>query len=434
MYDLAIMDGRVYLPDGWHEANIYVKEGRIADVTASRLPALQVQDAQGKCVAPGLIDSHVHFDMPAGEGIRSADDFFTGSRAAAYGGVTTIIDFLDERPTVQGLDQSYGDRRRRAERCVVDYSFHTAVCEMEDSANEIAKWALEHGMPTIKVYTTYKEGGMYSDMGRIEALIRRSAERDIMVLCHSEKDEMLSFSHQVAEHGKNRPPQSEVQQVRELAELVQKHRGLFYNVHVSCGSTVWMLRQEYADILNTSFYVESCPHYLMWNDSRYHQQDGWRYTMTPPLRPEAEREMLCKAWEDLYTIATDHCPFLEEQKHSEDLAKIPQGIGGVESSFSSLYYRYGDAVLPKMTEHPARVHGLWPQKGCLIPGADADIMIYEEKECILGKGHSAAGAQLSAGMPGGAVIEDVLVRGEFVIRSGVLMPHRGRFCKRRLLK
>lgn len=434
MYDLSIIGGSIYLDHKWVKSNLYIDAGKIACISEEILPAVKIQEADGLKVIPGLIDPHVHLAMNAGKYI-SADDFLSGSIAAAYGGVTTVIDFLDERPTGEGIIQEFGRKSALAKESIIDYSFHAAICELKDSADEIARAALSIGSPTIKLYTTYKPAS-YSSARTINKMIERSSKNDIRILCHAEDDDLIDFELQDIHHlGQARPPEVEISQVIKIADAVRQYNGQAYIVHTSCGSTVQRLKEEYFDILNKRLFLESVPHYFYFDDSVYQRPDAYRFSMTPPLRPKVEQQRLREYYRLISVFATDHCPFMCAEKENKKISETPMGVGGIEHSFALMYELFGDEVIPRFTEYSARLHGMYPQKGCLAKGSDADITMFENLEHAQPfENHSRQDDSIYRDIQTKVKVEHVISRGNFVIKNGVLHPNQGHMIRRSLVR
>lgn len=432
MYDLRICGGEAYLDRQWARTNIYISADRIANISEALLPAVKHVDADGLKIIPGLIDPHVHLAMNSGP-YTTADDFYSGSIAAAWGGVTTVIDFLDERPTGEGIQKEFERKRKLARNCVVDYGFHAAICELRDMAENIAAAALRIGSPTIKLYTTYKPAA-YSSDETVEKMIKRSAENDIRILCHAEADDLIDFDLQdLSQLSKARPAEAEITQVLKIAEFVRKYEGNAYIVHVSSGTTIRKLLSEYPDILNKRLYLESAPHYFYFDDSVYQRPDAFLYSMTPPLRPFSEQEILKTDWRLLSVLATDHCPFMSAEKKHKKISEIPMGVGGVEQSFALMYQLFGDEVIERYTKNPAVLHGLYPQKGCLQINSDADLVFFDDQResCHLGN-HSKQDGSIYRDIVVHVRIEKVMSSGSFLINNGVQYGKKGKYLSRKL--
>ncbi|MDF2594200.1 MAG: amidohydrolase family protein, partial [Clostridia bacterium] len=175
--------------------------------------------------------------------------------------------------------------------------------------------------------------------------------------------------------------------------------------------------------------LESCPHYFLWDASIYEKEKGYLFTMTPPLRQIAEKELLKEEWQSIDIIATDHCPFNAELKNKAFTAEIPMGVGGVQHAFTVMYERYGMEIIPKFTEKPAKAHGLYPQKGTLMPGADADIVIFDDTVRYT---HEEEGS-IYHQVPMKGKVEKVFLRGQTVVENGQLVGGKGQYLERRLV-
>ncbi len=434
MYDIKIVDGLLYLNGKWSAENLYLRDGKIALISCEQFDSKEIYNAKGAYIIPGLIDSHVHL---ASLGSTSpADDFYSGSIAAAIGGVTTIIDFLAEAHLSQQVEQLFNMRMKDAKDSIIDYSFHCSLCQPEDIAN-IAKVSLSLGIPSLKLYTTYRGEGIYTDDKHLYEVLKRTSEKDIMVLCHTENDNLLYPEiNQINRYSDRRPEICEISEAVKLAEMTSYSGGLTYMVHVSCGSTVSELKKRFSDIINKSFILESCPHYFIYDDTVYNKKSAHLYTMTPPLRSLHEREILKRNIDLIHTISTDHCPFYSIQKNT-DINNIPMGVGGLGYSFQQMYRLFGDSIINHFTINQAKTHGMYPQKGIIAEGSDADITIFEHIEPAVTKDiRGNSDYSIYQGIDENIRILSVLSRGDFVIKDGSVLAEkgRGRFIRRNLSK
>jgi len=430
MYDIGIINGEVYIDRGWQKKNIYIENEKIVLIDEEVKECKQIYEAAGMQVIPGLIDSHVHLAMPAGKFI-SVDDYESGSRCAVYGGVTTVINFLEETDEVDKLRKEFKTELEKAQVCAIDYSFHTSVANMKDSARLFTEYAYESGMPSIKVYTTYKESGSYSSMEQIAQLLSCTSQKDVMVMCHAEKDDLLFHkSAPVKDLEESRPAIAEMAQVMDLAECCLKEDAFCYIVHVSAGSTVKLLKEKYDSILHKNMWLESVPHYFAFNKNVYQEKNNYLYSMCPPLRSEHERLLLGEYLDDIDVISTDHCPFLMSEKRNDMLNQIPMGIGGLEYSFVTMYSMFGDRVIPKFTENQARLHGLSGRKGFIKTGYDADVTIFKRGEGIIDENHSSCDYSVYNGRKCEIEIYSVLSRGKFVMSDRKYLGGKGHFIER----
>lgn len=432
MYDLEIADGCLYQDGKWNFGNLFIKNGRIEQISSAHLEAKAVYDAAGASVIPGLIDSHVHLQAQSGR-FTSADSFSSGTAAGALGGVTTVIDFMDEAYDVREAVRNFELRMSLAKDSVVDYAFHCGVRQPKN-VPELVRAMLERGIPSFKVYTTYKQIGIFSDDLHIAELMKRTSDRDVMLLSHTENDDLIDWSlNQLEDYARRRPVLCELSKAVQLAEMTDYYNGVAYMVHVSCGSTVQELSKRFGDILHRRFFLESCPHYFLFDDSVYSGKDAALYTMIPPLRSVGEREKLIGAFDEIDTIGTDHCPYTRAEKQTPDIDAIPMGVNGLGDSFVQMYRLFGDRVIDRFTRNQAQIHGLYPQKGILCEGADADIAIFEKITPRPGfRLYGQSDYSIYAGCEETISIRSVLSRGEFVVKDGVLCPHQGKFVRRKL--
>jgi dihydropyrimidinase len=432
MFDLGIMNGRLWLDGGWISANLYVENGKIAAVSASVHPAAETLDAKGMLVMPGFIDPHVHFALKVGETV-SADDFGSGSRAAAFGGVTTVIDFLDPVKTAAELGAAFEARSILAKKASVDWGFHATVANPTEPPERLLKAALDRGIPSVKLFTAYSSTDRRTPDRYIDALLAASAETGTTVLVHAENESLIDARSGIplADHEKSRPASCETTEVLTLAELARSRGGRLYIVHVSAGSTVGRVRALYPELLGKSLFLESCPHYFAFSSSRYEHRDGALFAMTPPLRSETERRLLAENFDAIATIGTDHCPYDRQAKMQPTTDRIPMGIGGIEFSFTTMYDLFGDAAIDRFTKNPARIHGLWPRKGSLQPGSDADIVVFDPgAHWIVGGHHGASDYTPYAEREMTGRVTATIRRGVFLFRDGEFHPDPGVYLER----
>jgi dihydropyrimidinase len=414
--DLGILNGKLYLNGEFIYANLYCKAGKIDTITNSFLPCEKEYDAAGKLVLPGFIDPHVHFQLSVGAN-TSKDDFYLGSIKGALGGVTTYIDFLDPVKNTQELKVAFSKRLGLASVSMTDYSFHTTIANPTEEADQLLKAGREMGLPSLKLFTTYSNSDRRTYDGYIDRLLYYSREMESRIVIHAENDDLISTAKEilVRDHEASRPVISERSEVIKLAEMAKERDGLLYIVHISAGSTVESLVRNYSSELKKgTILMESCPHYFLKNSDCYSQEDGHRYTMTPPLRNESERTLLKKYIDEINVIGTDHCPFDMGLKKAQYTSQIPMGVGGIEYSFSNMYTEFGTSIISKYTEAPAKAYGLYPYKGTLLPGADADIVIYDDKVML----QISEEESIYQGRSLKGKVERVFLRGDLIVESG----------------
>ncbi len=406
-----------------------MKSGKIAAISEGFAACRQEYDVAGKMVLPGFIDPHVHFSMDAGK-YTTADTFYSGSVAAAMGGVTTFIDFLDCAGSVEHLEQLFQRRRELATSSVVDYSLHASAANPKDTALSMVRKAKELGMPTMKLYTTYVEQGCFSSDAFIDNMLEISKVERIRVLVHAENDGLLNKGKVlVRDHELSRPALAEISEVVKLAEMANYRDGWLYIVHVSCGTTVARLRENYGQLLGTNVILESCPHYFSLSSECYIRRNGYLFTMTPPLRSQSESDQLAEQIDRIHTIGSDHCAFHDIDKKHAYTGDIPMGIGGMDHAFALMYQRFGAKIIDKFTKNVAQAHGLYPRKGTLLPGSDADIVVYDPAmmEPIRSRDNVYSPY---AGMSVTGKVRDTLCRGNFVVRDGVFLGGQGQYLNR----
>jgi len=426
--DLGIINGKVYMDGGFSNANIYVKGEKISCITSEKLQCKKVVDAGGCMVLPGLIDPHVHFHLDVGNCV-SSDDFHTGSIKAALGGVTTYIDFLDPVKKASQIDIEFEKRLKLAETSITDYAFHTTIANPVDAPIDIIRASKKLGIPSIKLFTTYSDSDRRTGDNYIYELLKCSKDENIKVVVHAENDELVSGKKDilVKDHEKSRPVISENIEVMKLATMAKETGGNLYIVHVSAGSSVEGLVKNFENELNRhQITLESCPHYFIFDSSVYEQEDGFRYTMTPPLRPETDKILLNQYIDYISTIGTDHCPFAEKYKNHKYTSDISMGIGGIQYSFLNMYSLFKDKIIDKFTKGPAKAYGLYPQKGTLMPGADADIVIFDDKAQTTVKDlESVYNGNILQG-----AIKEVYLRGQLLVAEGKVHNRLGKYIKR----
>ena len=427
MNDLLIKNGLVFLKGKWVKANLAVLGEKISYIGENEVEAKEVLDVEGLKVLPGLIDPHVHFELNCGR-VTSCDDFYSGSVCAAYGGVTTIVDFLDPTRNAEELEKSYYERIALAKKSLVDYHMHACIREPNGDLEEYVKTVVKLGMRTIKLFTTYSDTHRRTYDKDIEELLRLSKKYNIMITAHIENDNLIDLRDEYIykDLPVSRPSLSETSEALKLAKMVRETGGNFYMVHCSSGETLKALKEQFSDILGKNFFAESCPQYFVFNNSVLEQENGKLFTFAPPLRSERERQLLTAYYKDVNAIGTDHCAFMSKEKDYPTLKGFPLGVGGVEHSFSIMYRRFGDEIIEKMSKNTGILQD-FPTKGELEVGKDADISIFQEINDYFEKeNHGTCDYSIYDGVLGAGEFKHVLVRGEFVLKNRVVVPHSGK--------
>lgn len=429
MYDKALINGKVYIDGSFRKTNLYIKDGKFEVITPQIFPAIETIDVNDLEILPGLIDPHVHFDLDLGE-FTSADDFKNGSITAAYGGITTYIDFLDPVFKSSEFESSFKNRSIAAKDSVIDYAFHATLGNYDDAVKPLIEQCIDSGISSIKVFTTYSESNRRCSSSIIEELL----ETDLTVLSHSEDDSLVDSSWEtISDFESSRPVQSELNAVETLAGLVEKTNGKLYIVHTSSGSTLEMIKEDYPLLINKHLFMESCPQYFYLSKDLFERENGCHYLLAPPLRSKEEQAKLIEHFSSVFSIGTDHCPFtIAEKETYRDAYKVPKGLGSIEYSFLLMRNLFGDIVIDKMSLNPARIFNL-SAKGSIALGKDADLFIIDPLQTTrVTSGHSKCDYSAYEGIELDGQIISTLSNGEFVIRNRELIHHKGRYVRREL--
>ena len=444
--------GSVVSGRGTARLDVLLEGERIAAV-GENLPAgdAQAVDCAGRLLFPGFIDAHTHFDLEVA-GTITADDFASGSRAALRGGTTTVIDFAAPDKG-ESLASGLARWRRKAEgRCACDYGFHMTIDDWnEDVSREVGEM-MDQGLTSFKMYMTYPammlpEGDMFRALVRLR-------EAGGLVGVHCENHGVIqALTAQAraegrlspASHPRTRPAELEAEAVGSLLRLAQVADVPVIIVHLSARESLEEVRA--ARRRGQTVYVETCPHYLLLEDSVYDNPDfleAAKYVCAPPIRKREDREALWEALKngEIQTVATDHCSFTLAQKRAGryDFTKIPGGLPGVEHRGLLLYSsgvaegRISEADMCRvLCENPAKLYGCWPRKGTLAPGSDADIVVWDPAaEGVITAGDQAQHVDYTPyeGMRTRGGIDRVYLRGKLAAERGQVLDTAGVFVPR----
>lgn len=393
IYDRVIVGGTLVTASGPVQADLAIQGERIAAIGRG-LEGRHVLDARARLVIPGGVDPHVHLQMPSGATV-SSDDWLSGTRAAALGGTTTVIDFVEPEPG-QSLLEAYAQRRAEAEgRAAIDYGLHMTLSQPALAHLDELPDVVAAGLTSFKTYTTYA-GFALDDAAYLRALSAARAAGGI-VLAHCETDALIqAATHDCLARGQtgpqahpqSRPAAAEAEAIRHLVALNAGIGAPLYIVHLSSAAGIAALTEARARVAAPVF-AETCPQYLFLDDSCY-AGAGFgpaRFVCSPPLRSPADQAALRAALRMgvLQTVGTDHCPFNfagQKDLGREDFTRIPGGLPGIEARLALIYTLIVElgAPLERWVEvccsAPARLFGLYPRKGTLLPGADADVVIF----------------------------------------------------------
>ena len=422
---LLIKSGTLITASGTFIADILVEGEKIKEIgqnlasEASKTREIKVVDATGKLVMPGGVDPHTHFDLPMFDTV-SSDDHYTGHKAAAFGGTTTVIDFVSfDFPT---LRESVNAWHVKADgKAAIDFSFHMNLTHLDDAIAAEILSLREMGITTLKVFTAYNNRLRLSD-GEIFRALRIARDNGMLVMLHAENGDVIDIL--VAEalaagnttpewHAKTRPAWGAVEATMRACALAAQANAPLYIVHMNVAGEVDMLR--YARERGVKVMGETCPQYLFFTEDDLRRPDGAKWVCSPPMRTKADNARLWEGLADgtIQTIGTDHCPFfydgtkpiLYEGKEvaipgkelgKDDFTKIPNGLPGVGDRLPVLWtagVRSGKMTAEQFvaltSTNPAKIFGLYPRKGALLPGSDADIVIWDpQKKVKYGVAHS----------------------------------------------
>ena len=448
-FDTIIVNGRVVTATDTYTSDIAIRQGKVAAIGDgfSREDAAKVIDAGGKYVLPGGIDVHTHLDMPFG-GTTSADDFETGTRAAVFGGTTTLIDFAIQYKG-QSLRKALDTWMQKASsKAVCDYGFHCIITELGKTQLEEMNALVREGISSFKLFMAYP-GVFMLDDASIFKTFRATAQNGGLVCMHAENGGAIDVIVQQAlaegkkapkYHALTRPTTAEAEATARAIALAEMAGAPVYIVHLSCNDALEKVRE--ARDRGLPVYAETCPQYLYLSIENFDAPgfEGAKYVFTPPLREKWHQEKLWNGLkrDHLQVVSTDHCPFcFKEQKElgRDDFTKIPNGGPGIEHRMSLIYSggvaqgRFSvNRFVELVSTAPAKLFGLYPRKGTIAVGSDADLVIFDpnRKHTISAKNHHMRvdysmfeGIQVT-GMP-----DTVLSRGRVLVEEDKFLGRAG---------
>lgn len=450
--NILIKNGTIVTSSDTFRGDLFIEGEKISAVaTKILLPPEkeqeldQIIDAEGKYIIPGGIDVHTHFQLPV-KGTVSMDDFESGSRAGACGGITTFIDFAHQVPGQSAL-KAIEDRLKEAEgNCFIDYGFHLGISDFKKDVLKELPLFVEMGIPSFKLYMIYAKEGWMSDDSVLWAMLTAVKETGGIILVHAENPFLIDFfTEQLVNEGKidipyhaiSRPNFVEAEAIRRALYLTEITESRIYFVHVSTGEGVAMIAE--AKGRGIMAFSETCPQYLLLTDEMYARQDGYLYTCSPPLRKEKDQLALWKGLSmgAIQVVATDTCTFSHQQREvgKNDFTKLPGGLPGIETMVPLMFSEgvlKGRISLNQWVElisaNPAKLFGLYPQKGSLAPGADADVVIFDpRKEVIISADklhyriqYSPYEGVIMTGAP-----QTTILRGKIIYENGEFLGQKG---------
>jgi dihydropyrimidinase len=462
MPSVLIQNGTIVNADSTVKADLLIEGSGIKEVRAG-IPASAAEtivDASGLLVLPGGIDAHTHLDMPFG-GTNSADDFLTGTRAAAIGGTTTIVDFaIQARGTKMRTALDTWWKKAEGKACI-DYGLHMIVTDLPDAGLEDMDDMVREGVASFKLFMAYPNVLMVDDATIFKAM-RQTAKNGALICMHAENGSVIDVIVQQAlaegktapiYHALTRPTIAEAEAVHRAIAMAEMAGVPVYIVHLSSEDALNQVRE--ARDRGLPAFAETCPQYLllslednMLNDDM--TDKGWegaKYVFTPPLREKRNQQKLWQGLrkDHLQVVSTDHCPFcFEDQKAlgKDDFTKIPNGGPGIENRLQLLHHHgvgQGNLSLQRFVElvsaAPARIFGMYPKKGVLAPGSDADIVLWDERAdhtISAATHHMRVDYSMFEGFKVRGNARDVYSRGELIVSGGnfVGKPGRGQYLRR----
>jgi dihydropyrimidinase len=483
-----IKNGTLVTAEKSFQADVLIQDETIARIVSTELnagaPTLEVDpdqliDASGKLILPGGVDPHVHLDLPM-FGTVSSDDHYTGHKAAAFGGTTTVMDFVPLDSALSGAGGEVeagfaGDFQysvdlwlEKAEKAAIDYSFHMNLTQFNERIAKEIPSLRGMGITTLKVFTAYN-GRLRIDDGSIFKALQIARDNGMLVMAHCENGDVIetlvaqaqASGHREPEwHALTRPAWGAVEATLRMAAMAQQADSPVYIVHMNVGGEVDMLK--YARERGVKVMGETCPQYLFFAIDDLRKPDGAKWICSPPMRTQEDNARL---WEGLsqgilQTVGTDHCAFFYDgmkpilyegsevaipgkELGKDDFTKIPNGLPGIQDRMPVLWttgVRAGiitpNQFVAYMSTNPAKIFGLYPRKGALLEGSDADVVIWDpEKKVKYGAAmsHQRTDYNLYEGWELTGYPEKVFLRGKLIVDGDKWLGKRGdgRFLKRR---
>ena len=449
-FDTVIRKGTVVTATDTYVSDIGISGGRISAI-ADTLPvdgAAKLQEAAGLLVMPGGVDVHTHLDMPFG-GTTSADDFETGTIAAAYGGTTTLIDFAIQQKG-QSLRQAFETWMKKADRkAAIDYAFHCIITDLGDAQLEEMGTLIGQGVSSFKLFMAYP-GALMVDDATIFRAMTQAAKHGGLICMHAENGGAIDVivRQALAEgkkapkyHALTRPTTAEAEATSRAIALAEMAGAPVYIVHLSCNDALEKVRE--ARDRGLPAYAETCPQYLYLSLEEHMEKPGFesaKYVFTPPLREKWNQEKLWRGLmqDTLQMVSTDHCPFcFKEQKElgQDDFTKIPNGGPGIEHRLSLVYTGgvQGGRFSPNrfvqlVATAPAKLFGMFPRKGTIAVGSDADLVLFDanaEQVISATTHHMRVDYSMFEGIRVKGLPKTVLSRGRTIVENGKFVGRAG---------
>ena len=448
-----IKNGTIITATDTYKADILVKNGVISEIgrEISKI-ASEIIDAADKWVLPGAVDVHTHLDSQC-DGMTTVDDFETGTAAAAAGGTTTVVDYAEHSPGAELMRTFEEWRSKAAPRSIIDYGFHVALSGVDDAVLGEIPALVDAGVTSFKIALDGSPERRIGDAAILE-LLQRAGSAGALVCVHAENGEIIDlFLRRLAVEGKTaarylgaaRPPELEAESVGRVIALAELAKAPVYFTDLSAAHA--LEKVKVARDRGQTVYAETCPHYLVLGSERYEEAEGVKYYCTPPLRPGWHGEALWKGLVagDIHVIASDHTAFNyagQKDAGKDNFTQSPRGFAGIQERIS-LICSFGihtgkisaNRLVDLVCTTPAKLFGLFPRKGTLVVGSDADMVIFDPKaEQTLSKSISLSRADYSAyeGIKVRGATWLVIQHGRVIAREGKVMgkPGSGEFLAR----
>jgi dihydropyrimidinase len=457
--DLVIKNGTIVTATETFQSDIGIKNEQIVKIASEieSSPGVEVIDAKEQFVFPGAIDVHVHFQLPF-SGTISADDFENGTKAAAMGGVTTVIDFAIQQKDHSIMDAVKARQKEAENKVCIDYGLHAAITDWNDATQAEIKQVIEYGIPTFKMFMIYKDEGWMADDGMLFQALEETKKWGGMIGVHAEsvfvldmlikryakeKDKWGAYAHTLS-----RPDYTESEAVQRAIKWAEVTGGRLYIVHMSAGESAQYVHD--AKERGVSVYAETCPQYLLLDDSVFKGENGHLYATCPQIKKKNDSERLWQALidGDIQVIATDTCTFDTKQKAmwKGDFRKIPFGLPGVETMLPLMFTEgvgkkrfSANHLIGLASTNPAKLFGMFPKKGTIAQGSDADLVVFDPtKKVTLQADKLQTNCDWSpfegwhlTGYP-----TTTISRGKVIVKDGTFVgqPGQGRFIKRQAVK
>ena len=450
-----IRGGLVVVQEEVSPGDLLIHGEEIAEVgDLEGVQADRVVDASGLLVLPGGVDTHVHFN-DVFMGTVSVHDYLTGTRAAAFGGTTSVIDFSNQVPG-GSLAKTVEDKHREAAgKALVDFGVHPVITRPDEETLSEIEAVVRAGAPTIKCYMTYRSDGLLIEDEDLKRIALRLTAAGGMLMLHAEDNDAIEANvpRLIQEgktspifHARSKPPEVETEAIQRIIGMAEETRGRFFIVHLASPGGLELLTRAMA--AGVDIRPETCTHYLIFTEAMLEREDGIKWICSPPLRDEAAQEILWGGVADgrIRQVTSDDAAYAWEAKlYGKDRFDLcPNGIPGIEPRFQLLYSEgvaKGRISLPRFVEivasEPARLFGMAPKKGSLQVGADADVVLLDpEARWTMGQDtlHMATDWSAYEGIEIRGKIRKVFSRGELIIDGEVCLgtPGRGRYLHRRL--